>query len=349
MEKLYFKTRAFGPFVLSLQDIKPHLLVPNLSEAELVKSVREISAKFTVKRDHINDYVREEKMVSAYASFYLPTNIPKLHFLLSKLSEEVLEDLIHRPLIDSGCGPGTFSLGWSLLFEKVPPEIVAIDSSRLMLDQAERILQGFFPKINLKTTQKFNEKKSNSVLLFGHSINEMGIHKAQDQIMMIDPEYVLWIEPGTSDLFKDLIKLRENLLESYEILYPCPSSAKCPSQWCHQVLRTSHNLEIERLSQLVSLDRKTLPINTAVFKRKRIANKSLNNAVITRYIKETKFSFEYEVCFLENGQNKNVSIEIYKKQLSKDAEKFFKNSDVGERIEFEVEKVIGEKLRVLLK
>ena len=51
----------------------------------------------------------------------------------------------------------------------------------------------------------------------------------------------------------------------------------------------------------------------------------------------------------ENLENRNVVIEIQKKQLSKEEEKAFKHANVGERLSFEVEKKIQEKLRVKLK
>lgn len=166
--------------------------------------------------------------------------------------------------------------------------------------------------------------------------------------MSIDPEYVIWIEPGTSELFKELKKLRMAMLDHYDVLYPCPASSACPSEWCHQVLRTSHEADVERLSQLASLDRKILPMAAHIYRRKK-STSVLNEATTIRYINETKFSFEYEVCHLENGSNKNDVIEIQKKQLSKEQEKHFKNADVGEKISFEIEKLVQNKLRVRLK
>lgn len=337
--------RAFGPFVLSTEDIRPHLLNPSLKDTEIVRLITEMSQKFTVKRHQIDDYVQDDDHVSAYASLYLPTNIPKLHFLLETLPEEILADLENRPLIDIGCGPGTFSLGWSLLFEKTPPEIIAVDTSRKMLEQTRKMLKGFFPDAHLSTETKFHQKKPDSVLFFGHSINEMGTYKAQDLIMSIDPEYVIWIEPGTSELFKELKKLRENVLDHYDVLYPCPNATACPADWCHQVLRTSHDPSVERLSQMVGLDRKILPMTAHLYRRKQTLPVA-NSSTTIRFINETKFSFEYEVCYLENGVNTNAVIEIQKKQLSKEEEKHFKNADVGEKISFEVEKLVQNKLRV---
>lgn len=338
---------AFGPFFLSIDDIRPHLLNPDLKEGDLVRLIQEMSMKFTKRRDQIGDYVLDDDHVSAYAALYLTTNIPKLHFLLSKLPKNILEDIKSRTFIDIGCGPGTFSLGLSLLFENPPKEIICVDSSKTMLNQAEKMIKGFFSEANVQTHLKYREVNRESVLFYGHSINEMGIDRVQDQIMTVDPEYVIWIEPGTSELFSELKKLRTNVLEGYDVLYPCPSNEACPNSWCHQVLRTSHESSVERLSQLVSLDRKILPMTAHVYKRKaQLAPSEL--ATIVRYINETKFSFEYEVCLFESGKNKNVIIEIQKKQLDKKTEKKFKNLNVGERLSFTVDKVVGDKYRVTL-
>lgn len=340
--------RAFGPFSLTLEQIRPFLLV-NISEPEMVKLIIEMSAKFTKRREQISDYVLEHRHVSAYAAFYLPTNIPKLHFLLAKLSQDVLADFKNRPFIDIGTGPGTFSLGWKMLMQTPGHvEMIGVDSSQIMLDQATKMMNGFFPKDKFQAVRKLAEKKSNSILFFGHSINEMGKDIAQDYIMTIDPEYVMWIEPGTSEIFPELIKLRDVMLDHYDVLYPCPGNAQCPSTWCHQVLRTTHEPCVERLCQLVGLDRRTQPMTAHVYRRKNIALLPSTSFTVTRYIKETKFSFEYEVCHLVEGKNKNSIVEILKKQLTKEEVKHFKNSNVGERLNLEVLKMIGDKMRVKL-
>lgn len=348
--------RAYGPFFdskeiprLSIDDIRPYLLNSDLTDDQMARLIKDISLKFTKVREKIGDYVLEPDYVSAYAALYLTTNIPKLYFLFSQLPLDILSDLKNRTLIDIGCGPGTFSLGWLLFFEQAPPEIICVDSSSEMLCQAEKILKGFFSQIKLKTQKKYLEQNQGGVLFYGHSINEMGNGRVMDQIMMVDPEYVIWIEPGTSELFYELKKLREALLDRYDVLYPCPSNSGCPNHWCHQVLRMSHDPSVEKLSQLASLDRKIMPMTAHVYRKKRIGLNDINEATIIRFINETKFSFEYEVCLYENSQNRNRVIEIQKKQLSKQLEKHFKNLSVGEKISFEVDKIIGEKIRVKLK
>lgn len=340
--------RALGPFFLSLNEIRPHLLNPHLKDNELVRLIKEMSEKFTKKREHIEDYVLSDDFVSSYAALYLPTNIPKLNFVLNKLPNNILEDIFQRTFIDVGSGPGTYSLGMCLEKGEALKEIYCIDSSKSMLNQAKKMLEGFFPEANVKYQTSFTNQATESVLFFGHSINEMGIKEASRLIAKVNPEYIMWIEPGTSLLFPELLKLRTELAQDYDVLYPCPSMLTCPNDWCHQVLRTSHENSIERLSQMVSLDRKILPLVAHVYKRKKELSQPSQRSIITRFICETKFSFEYEVCSFLEGKNQILQIEIQKKNLSKELEKEFKNLNVGETIEFQIEKTIGQKHRVKL-
>ncbi len=347
---------ALGPLFLSLEDIIPALLSDDISEREIVELIQEISQKFTTQRNQIEDYVNEERRVSAYASFYMPTNMPKLYFLLNKLSTEIQTDLLKRPFIDYGCGPGTFSLAMSLMAPNTDRTYYCIDSSKLMLKQAQNLFNHLSPSSKVSFTSRYVETNKESILFFGHSINEFGNKKMEDLVATIQPAYVIYIEPGTSKLFNDIKRIRESLLGSYDILYPCQSSEQCPSSWCHQVLRMTHEPSIERLSQLVRLDRKVQPLVAHLYIRKDLnrlnslkknENEYIDGTII-RYLAETKFSFEYEVCLVQAGKNVNQRIEFMKKELTKAQEKFFKNSDVGEKIQFKVIKEIDKKWRVSL-
>lgn len=342
------QTRAFGPFFLSLGEIKPFLLKSDLSDAKTASLIEEMSQKFTTKREQIKDYVLDEAHVSAYTSLYLTTNIPKLHFLLSKLTPENLEDLFSRSFIDIGSGPGTYALGMCLESNGQVPEVICVDTSEVMLKQAEKMIKGMFPEQKISTKRDYLEKSAESVLFFGHSINEMGIEEALKKVNRIDPEYVIYIEPATSTLFPELKKMRERLISHYDILYPCPTNEGCPSDWCHQVLRTSHDVSVERLSQMVSLDRKILPLVAHVYRRKN-KHEFKKSSVVTRYFNETKFSFDYEVCENLEGQNHLRNIEIQKRDLSKKEEKILKDFNVGEFLDYEITKELEKKSRVKLK
>lgn len=327
---------------ITLEQIRPYLLNVNISEKEVIRNIAEISNKFTKNRTQIEDYVEEENLVSSYALFYLPTNVPKFEFVFSKLDETIQNQMLNNTFIDVGCGPGTYSYAISQLGHK--SETICIDKSKLMLKQAESILSNAFKNKQFKFQSKITDKLNNSTLFFGNSINEMGIQNAVDLVNIVSPEIVMFIEPGTSELFLELKKFRKWLLEEYDVIYPCPSNAKCPNNWCHQVLRMTHEQDVERLSQLVSLDRKIMPMTAHLYVKK---NKTIPNTKVTliRYLNETKFSFIYEVCEYGQNENQNIKIEILKKNLSKEQEKYFKNASIGDQINFVKDKLVGDTWR----
>lgn len=339
------------PYSIGLSELQNLTLVP-LKEHELVQLIKEESAAFTINRDKINQYVEDERKVSAYTQFYLPTNMPKLYFLLDRIvclhGEDFLKRLSANVFVDIGSGPGTFSL--ALLFylneKKYPlPAIYLIDRSRLMLNQAEKIIKYFFPAIELRISLNelsLTPDKTYS-LFFGHSLNELSV-QLQDNYINIafkntNVSDVFWIEPGTPTFFQQQIRLREQLLkEKFSVLYPCPSSDQCPvalanneqsPEWCHQILRVNHPAEIERISQLVCLDRKILPMCAMYFTKK--INENYNKWLYPfRFLKETKFSFDYIFC----GDFDQKSLvhkkgELLKKSLTKEGQKILKNRSLG--------------------
>src|SRR5690606_20916328 len=109
-------------------------------------------------------------------------------------------------------------------------------------------------------------------LLFGHSANEMGAEVASQYIDKINPQHILFIEPGTKDFFPEMLKIRQYLLENgYTTLYPCPNQEACPMQgsddWCHQFIQIKQDDEIERISQMARKDRKLLPLTVHAYSR----------------------------------------------------------------------------------
>lgn len=329
---------------ISFSEFSHLLLNPHLKESEHVKNIKEISSKFTKNRDEIKDYVLDENLVSSYTMFYLPTNALKFDFILNKLPEEIKATIFNSEFIDVGCGPGTYSYALSRHTEN--QKITCVDTSALMLSQAKKILEHKYPQNHFEFQRKIDTKKNGGTLFFGNSINEMGIQNALDLVNIVNPDIVFFIEPGTSELFVELKKMRTILLDEYDVVYPCPSNEKCHNHWCHQILRVSLSHDVERLSQLVSLDRKIMPLCGHVYVKKNKFNFNKSNELtIVRYLNETKFSFIYDVCDFEAGENKIVKIEILKKNMTKEMEKKYKNASVGDRIVFIKEKLVGDTWR----
>lgn len=330
---------------MNLSDLLPHLIFQFKSEVELIRSIEEISLKFTVNRNKISDYLNDPRLVSAYAAFYTLTNIPKLKSIEHWLPSEWLTQIKGAAFIDLGAGPGTFSLAWRELAGT--GDVYQVETSQLMREQAKKIWEGLFnTKLNQGSRWEWNVAQE-KVLFFGHSANEMGAETAIRYIEQINPEHILFIEPGTKDFFPVMLKIRDYLLaENFNVLYPCPKPLKCPMKgtedWCHQFIQVKQSDEIERISQMAKLDRKLLPLTVQAFSR--TFQRENPSERLVRVFPETKFSFEWEVCH----NNELEKYQIMKRDLSKKEVKDLSHILSGEGIVTEPVKTTEQSKRVKL-
>jgi hypothetical protein len=331
--------------MLALAEITPHLLHQFASEADLVKAIGELSVAFTKDRGSIDRYLKDARLVSAYTAFYLTTNLPKLEGVLSWLTPEFRQEVLGYQLIDVGAGPGTFSLAWKLLGGKGEP--VLWESSPLMREQAQRLLQGL-----TSTTAKFDGLGAGEhrLLLFGHAANEMGEAEVWRYIEKANPETVLFIEPGTPEVFQLMLKLRARFVsKQWDIAYPCLSSATCPmggTDWCHQFLNVRHAPDVERLTQLAHKDRRTLPIITHIYRRSPVPKPVANQARLVRTFPGTKFSFEWEVCRPVGSELFIESFQLLHKEFSKAEAKVVERLRAGHLVSWESSKTVGQSRRI---
>jgi len=310
------------------------LLYSFKNEAELIKSIDELTNLFNFKRSDLNQYINDERLVSAYVMYFLSTNYKKLGSFFDLIPNELKKEMLETELIDWGTGPGTFLLAARMLgFE----HCVGIDQSSVMIDQAQKVLEEF----DLSDGVEFNlnKKKRSRTLLFSHSANEMELEEVQSIIKEIDPEFVLFIEPGTKESFQKIIKIRTNLLKSYNTLYPCPSNSACPminqeDDWCHQVVRVTHEDRIESLCQKMRRDRRNMPTCFMLFSRKSFKQ---DNFRLLRKPLINKAKVTAPVCHDTGEGNEFAKVELLTRHLSKDQKKKMKKIQVGDRIDLELD------------
>lgn len=327
----------------SLSEINPFLLHAFKSEAELIRAIQEISEKFTTKRESIGDYLKDPRLVSAYTAFYLLTNIPKLSEVLKWMPDEWIHELKKCDFIDLGAGPGTFSLAWKEAGGE--GTFYQLEQAPLMREQGNKLWQGFYKEPLYQSDKWEWDSSREKFLLFGHSANEMGPEVAARYIERINPDHILFIEPGTKSFFKDMLHIRDYLLNhNYQVIYPCPSGLPCPMQgtsdWCHQFIQIRQDQEIERISQMVHLDRKLLPLTVQAYSK--TFNHKNPGERLVRVLPETKFSHEWEVC-KDNDLN---HYQILKRDFSKKESKMLGSILAGVGIETEVIKTLENAKRV---
>ncbi len=347
--------------MLTLTHLRPHLLSPDLSEAQCLRLIKEMNQAFTSKREAINNYVLSPDFVSAYSLLYLTTNFPKLNFLLDQLNHELVKQFESCDFIDYGCGPGTYSLAWLQRFTQFAGNIHCIDQSPLMIEQAKKFIAALHPQYSgAHYTNRYQvmnkaDRQRPLVLFFGHSLNELGRTAALKLIKEIDPDFVLFIEPGTKDFFADALFYRQELLsQAFSINYPCLSQSACPmlsrpDDWCHQVLQLTHPPDVERLCQMASLDRRHLPLIAFCFS-KSAPSQVVISARYLQMVEENKFCFILAVCQEEAGQLIYRHFELLKRYLDNKSVKALRALSIGSTLEFECEKILTQdKWRVKIK
>ena len=260
---------------LSAETFRPLLLNPGLSEREIINLLESIHKNFTTNRKGIDGYAESIDMVSAYTMFYLPTNIPKLSFVLNSIENNVIQEIKKTTIIDIGTGPGTYALGFLNYFKTdFTGSLTLLDQSNIMLEQASKLMSHFFPdfkNVSFRNILNTSKIQGDITLFFGNSINELGYEKAMSLIDKLKPKFLFFIEPGTKEFFKTAIKIRNEMSKrGHSVLYPCPSLKNiCPLEgkddWCHQVLKTTHEPSIDRLSQLLKKDRRSMPFTSHLY------------------------------------------------------------------------------------
>lgn len=336
-------------------------------EKEIVNSILELRKGFTTHRDLIEDYRSSARLVSAYTIFYLPTNFPKLAYALQHLDQTFQNELRECDFIDVGTGPGTFILAFlDFVGKDYQGQIYGLDSSSLMLQQAQKCLDYFFPSLKNQThfgyqwSLKESSSLSKKILFFGHSLNEMGGGKAKDWVLKVKPNYILFIEPGTPEVFQIILQLRREMQGlGYDVLYPCATlNSPCPvekeieqGEWCHQKMYQSYSPSIERLSQLLSLNRHSMPLITHIYRKAsresqggtRPLQKEIEGRLF-RVVRETKYSFQWELCREEQDGLHLILCEIMKKTLTKEMIKKLRTVAVGIKVKFIEEKMMPDKM-----
>ncbi len=333
---------------MDLARLVPYLLHEFKSEHDLLKAIEEISLKFTRERGKINDYLEEPRLVSAYVAFFLTTNIPKFEAVLKWLPQDFINGIRSSDLIDLGAGPGTMSIAFrEWAGSEYKGTIHQVETSRLMREQGLKIWNGLFSGTQMK--QSTPSPGSNSkFLLFGHSANEMGAEDTYRYIQKINPDYILFIEPGTKGFFPEMLKIRDALIEDgFHVRYPCPNNSACPmkgseADWCHQFVYVKLPADVERLTQMAKKDRRLLPVTVHAYAKKK-ENENPKERLV-RVLPESKFSYDWEVCH----ENKLEHYQIMKRPYSKSEQKVLGQILAGEPVLTELEKDLDKMKRVKL-
>ncbi len=149
-----------------------------------------------------------------------------------------------RQVLDWGCGSGVAGrrvLGY-LGGDQVESYTVW-DHSPLACDFALAAAERQFPGLRAAqaTPGLLAGDAPVGLLVISHVLNELSPESlAGLQRLIARSEAVLWVEPGTRDVSRQLAAIRDGLRPAFQLLAPCPHAGDCPvltagneRHWCH--------------------------------------------------------------------------------------------------------------------
>ncbi len=236
---------------------------PQIKLSQLADNIIQLSDFFL---DHPNDQTpwNEKFCQEAYRYYYLPLNYLRNHQSIKRTLQSGFFNGLENT-IDWGSGPGTASLAIS--------ELVPHIKNQFLIDQSS-IVFNLFSSLHkhLKKPQtsqeyllknlKFNtHAKNRTLLIFSYSLTEMNPPPEQ----MFEYDSIMILEPATQQDGRELLKLRENLIENnYWIWGPCTHQNQCPllhssqTDWCHDRIHVQAPKWFLDLEKLLPFKNKTI-------------------------------------------------------------------------------------------
>lgn len=149
-----------------------------------------------------------------------------------------------RDVLDWGCGSGIAARRVISFFGAENFDSLTVwDHSPLACDFAEEAARRAFPALGVAqaTPGLIAGDTPIGLLIVSHVLNELA-PAALDTLRSLvrRAQAVLWVEPGTHVVSRQLGAIRDELRDTFQIVAPCPHSLPCPifaegneRHWCH--------------------------------------------------------------------------------------------------------------------
>lgn len=174
-------------------------------------------------------------------------------------------------VVDWGCGSGIAGrrvVDW--LGGDAVTELNLVDHSALAVQYAASAAMARWPGLKVRTGPVPPDEPI-ALLVISHVLNELdGAGRSEMRRMIGQADTVFWVEPGTHDTSRDLGAIRDELLDRFEIVAPCPHREPCgvnrpgnEGHWCHFFARPPGGIFAEsgwvRFAQRAGIDLRSLP------------------------------------------------------------------------------------------
>jgi ribosomal protein RSM22 (predicted rRNA methylase) len=225
------------------------------------EQMRRLSADFRA------DSPSEARYSDAYFLYNFPSNVVKTMHVMTEIKRHWPQFLLNRnrySVLDVGCGDGAGMVGLYHSLKNGGDDVefrfMGIDSSRIMLDRArkilhwhskeDRMLRAKFFQRNAKEIRSAANNKKYDIILLINSLAEI----VEEDILptdfmgtlygsLVEGGLLVIIEPALKSFARRLMHLRDGLVrhKAMQVLLPCLHNGPCSllqvenrREWCHQ-------------------------------------------------------------------------------------------------------------------
>ena len=183
-----------------------------------------------------------------------------------------------QTLLDWGCGSGIAGRRVLNAFGVECFTALGVwDQSPLACDFSVEKARLKFPGL---LVERFTPGKPVGTLVLSHVLNELTAAARTELLALArQAEAVIWVEPGTHAVSRDLAMLRDQLRDSFDLVAPCTHANKCPlfeqkneRHWCHYFAPAPAGIYADpnwvRFGQKAGVDLRALPYSLLVLEKK---------------------------------------------------------------------------------
>jgi ribosomal protein RSM22 (predicted rRNA methylase) len=235
---------------LLLSSLKKEL--SSISIEKLLKAYKDLSNKYRLNRNNINQTLQNEEERLSYLIARMPSTYETIYSVLNEIMNHYSDSIYS--LLDIGAGPATASWASCDLFDSIR-NITLLEQNPNMVSLGKKLAINH-PKLKNATWIVQDARKNNSkieradLVISSYSFNEINENNQEEFLRFMwekTNKFLVIIDPGTPTSFLSIHKARKWFIENQiKIFSPCPHSLECPAfmkqDWCHfysRVQRTS--------------------------------------------------------------------------------------------------------------
>ncbi len=245
-----------------------------------------LRAGFLAGRPADEPYWRNESDLAAYDLTYAERIGWKWDAVLRELAARGWRPRC-RSVLDWGCGSGVAgrrvitALGGAATFDRLR----LWDHSPAARAFAARRAAETFPGLDVAhESDPSDDAGPVGLLVISHVLNELAAEQREQLLALVArAEAVIWVEPGTHAVGRDLAALRDRLRGDFNVVAPCPHAAPCglfadgqERDWCHFFAPPPPALPADprwvRFAQRAGVDLRSLPYSFLVLDRAPLAS-----------------------------------------------------------------------------